>query len=137
MLFVPCDSWKTLFFLKVCRYHHIAVFFETSVLKEVRILRYLHNNSVVLILMLSSEKSYPILYLYMLEKLLYVAEFFNDVFYTFYFFNCSPRFFIKLFFFLWKTQNIFESLFFYKIAGRLLQKRDCCTCVFLSNLQNF
>ena len=40
---------------------HIVAFFETSVLKEVRILR---NNKVVLILMLSSKKSYPILYLY-------------------------------------------------------------------------
>ena len=29
---------------------YIVVFFETRVLKEVRILRYLHNNSVVLIL---------------------------------------------------------------------------------------
>ena len=81
---------------------HIVAFFETSVLKEVRILRYLHNNSVVLILMLmlSSKKSYPILYLYILEKLLYVAGFFYDnVFYTLYLFNCSTLFFIKLFFF--------------------------------------
>ena len=31
---------------------HIVVFFGTSVLKKVRILRYLHNNSAVLILML-------------------------------------------------------------------------------------
>ena len=29
---------------------YIVVFFETRVLKEVRVLRYLHNNSVVLIL---------------------------------------------------------------------------------------
>ena len=53
---------------------HIVVFFETSVLKEVRILRYLHNNSAVL--MLISKKSYPIPYLYILEKLSYVADFF-------------------------------------------------------------
>ena len=32
--------------------HHIVDFFETSVLEEVRILCYLHNNSAVLILML-------------------------------------------------------------------------------------
>ena len=69
MVFVPCDSWKTLFISKCLTLlwdffnHYIAVFFETSVLKEVCILRYLHNNSVVLILMLmlSSKKSYPIL----------------------------------------------------------------------------
>ena len=50
---------------------HIVVFFETSVLKEVRILRYLRNNSAVLILMLmlSSKKSYRILCLNILEKL--------------------------------------------------------------------
>ena len=42
-------------FIKVCRYieifykeSHIAAFFETSVLKEVCIFRYLHNNSTVL-----------------------------------------------------------------------------------------
>ena len=85
-----------------------VVFFETSVLKEVHILRYLRNNSVVIILMLmlSSKKSYPILYLYILEKLLYVAGFFYDnVFYTLYLFNCSTLFFIKLFFFFWKIQK--------------------------------
>ena len=32
---IPCDNWKTLFGLTQC---HIAAFFETSVLKEVRIL---------------------------------------------------------------------------------------------------
>ena len=88
---------------------HIVVFFETSVLKEVRILRYLHNNSVVLILMLmlSSKKSYPILYLYILEKLSYVADFFYDnVFYTLYFFNCSTLFFIKLFLFLKNSKHL-------------------------------
>ena len=51
-------------------------------------------------LMLISKKSYPIVYLYILEKLSYVADFFYDnVFYTLYFFNCSTLFFIKLFFF--------------------------------------
>ena len=54
-VFILCDNWKTLFFLKVCRYFEIfvncqiVVFFE-SALKEVLILRYLHNNSAVLIL---------------------------------------------------------------------------------------
>ena len=55
---------------------HIAASFQTSVLKEIRILHYLHNNSVVLILMLSSGKRCPILYLYILKKLSYVADFF-------------------------------------------------------------
>ena len=81
---------------------HIVVFFETSVLKEARILLYLENNSIVLILMLmlSSEKSYPILYLYIPEKLSYVAGlFYDNILYTLYFFTCSTLFFIRLFFF--------------------------------------
>ena len=72
-----------------------VVFFETRALKEVRILRYLHNSSVVLILMLmlSSKKSYSIIYLYTLEKLSYVADFFMITFFTlFIFFNCSTLF---------------------------------------------
>ena len=76
MFFVPCDGWKTLFFLKVCRYCEIfqspyCRFLWNKCLKEVRILRYLRNNSAVLILMLmlSSKKSYRILCLNILEKL--------------------------------------------------------------------
>ena len=44
MLFITRDSWKTLFFIQIYRQaepwlnRHIAIFFETSVLKEVRIL---------------------------------------------------------------------------------------------------
>ena len=98
---------------------YIVVFFETSVLKEVRILCYLYSNSVVLILMLSSEKSYPILFLYMLEKHSYVADFFSNVFYTLYFFNCSILFFIKLFLFLWKSQSKFESMFLHNTVELL------------------
>ena len=42
---IPCDNWKTLFFIKFYPYPevfcncHVVAFFETSVLKEVRILR--------------------------------------------------------------------------------------------------
>ena len=73
MFFIPCDSWKTLFFLRVCCYCEIfstailsfslkqvffqpslLAFFETIVLKEVQILRILSpqcsaNNGEVLI----------------------------------------------------------------------------------------
>ena len=38
---------------------HIVVFFEISVLKEVRILRYLHNNNAALILMLMLQNKVP------------------------------------------------------------------------------
>ena len=77
---------------------HIVVFFETSVLKEVRILRYLHNNSAVLILMLSYKIKLSHTILIHTWKT-FVADFFYDnVFHTLYFFNCSTLLFIKLFF---------------------------------------
>ena len=44
MLFISCDNWKTLLFIQTYCYpevfcnHHVAAFFETSVLKEVHIL---------------------------------------------------------------------------------------------------
>ena len=49
MLFILCDNWKTLFFMKIYRYsegfssRHVATFFKRSVLKEVCILCYLYN----------------------------------------------------------------------------------------------
>ena len=53
MFFISFDDWKMLFFSKslsllrdFCK-RHIAVFFKTSVLKEGRILRYLHDSSTV------------------------------------------------------------------------------------------
>ena len=52
---IICGIWKTLFFIKPYRYsesysnRHITAFFERNVLNKVRILRYLHNNSTVLI----------------------------------------------------------------------------------------
>ena len=51
---LPNDNWKTLFFVQIHSYpegfckHHVVAFFETSVLKEVRIyVHYLHNNTKV------------------------------------------------------------------------------------------
>ena len=74
---------------------------------------HLHNNSAVLILMLMliSKKSYPILYLYILEKLSYVADFFYDKFFTLYFFNCSTLLFVKLFLFLKNSKHIWKHVF--------------------------
>ena len=52
MCFLPRDNWKTLFFIKVYRHakgfsnRHVVAFFKTSVLKEARILRYIHNNNL-------------------------------------------------------------------------------------------
>ena len=60
MFFISCDKninvFQDYFFIKVCRdwdffNRHIVAFFETTVLKEVRILRYLLSNSSVSILM--------------------------------------------------------------------------------------
>ena len=58
IFFIPCDNWKTFFFIQTCHYpevscnRHVAAFFETSVLKEVRILYplYLHNNIIMLLI---------------------------------------------------------------------------------------
>ena len=42
MFFIPCGKWKTFFFIHTYRYpevwcnHHVAAFFETIVLTEVR-----------------------------------------------------------------------------------------------------
>ena len=44
MFFIPYDTWKKLLFTQIYYYpevfhdHHVAALFETSVLKEVRIL---------------------------------------------------------------------------------------------------
>ena len=44
MFFIPCDNWNTKFFIKIYRYpevwynRHVAVFFLTRILKEIRIL---------------------------------------------------------------------------------------------------
>ena len=87
--FISCDNWK-LFFLKVCCYFeiffnpHIVAFFETSVLKEVCILRYLHNNSAVLLPVLSLT----------LAKPSQLAYFMINVFYSL-FFGCSKLFLLK------------------------------------------
>ena len=109
-------------FLKVYRYCEIfitailSLSFKQIFWKKSVIYTFGDSALLILMLMLSSKKSYPILYLYILEKLSYVADFFYDnVFYTLYFFNCSTLFFIKLFFFFWKTQNISESMFLQKI----------------------
>ena len=53
MFFTQWDNWKTLFFIKVYFYsedffsRHPTALFERGVLKEVRNLRYLYNNSTI------------------------------------------------------------------------------------------
>ena len=90
MFFIPCDSWKTLFFLRVCRYCEIfstailsfslkQVFWKKSVFCAISTRTVSTNTTtlvLILMLILSSKKSYPILYLYILEKLSYEAGFF-------------------------------------------------------------
>ena len=55
MFFIPFDNWKSLFFVKVSLLlwdsfsHHIVAFYETSVLKGIHILHYLHNAIAALI----------------------------------------------------------------------------------------
>ena len=62
MFFIPCDKWKTLFFPKSLWLpqdfvnRHFSVFFETSVLKQVRILPLFHNKNAVLSLKLQIRR---------------------------------------------------------------------------------
>ena len=62
---------------------------KTSVLKEDRILRYLHNNSAMLILMLSSKVKLSYTILIHTLKTFVAAFFYDDVFYTLYFLTVS------------------------------------------------
>ena len=51
--FILCDNWKAIFFIWVYRYsegfsnRYVAMFFERSVLKEVRVLQYLYNSGTM------------------------------------------------------------------------------------------
>ena len=96
---------------------HIVAFFEKSVLKEVRILRYFHNKCTVLILMLmlSSKIKISILYLYIFEKLSQLT-FFMITFFTLFYFLTVWHFSLRVFFFLFveKLKNISESMFLHK-----------------------
>ena len=91
--------------------HHIVVLFETSLLKEVHILRspYLHNNSAVLILMLMLSSKIK-LYYTMLKyaRKSFIVDFFM-IFFALFIFDCFTLFFKNKFF--WKTKKISESLF--------------------------
>ena len=77
MFFVLYDNWKTLMWDFSNR--HIIVFFKTNVLKEVRILSYVHNNSAVLILMLMLSSKIELSYTI---KNLPTWLFYGNVFYT-------------------------------------------------------
>ena len=91
---------------------HIVVFFETSVLKEVRILRYFHNKCAVLILMLSSKIKISVLYLYILEKLSQLT-FFMITFFTLFYFLTVSHFSLRvfLFFFLKNSKHLWKHVF--------------------------
>ena len=61
---------------------HIIVFFETSVLKEVRILRYLHKNSAMLIVMLILSSKIKLWYTILIHTWkTFVADFCYDNFF--------------------------------------------------------
>ena len=96
-------------FVVTARVFQTPYCFETSVLKKVRILRYLHNNSAVLILMPSSKIKLSYTILIHTWKTFVADIFYDNVFYTLYFLTAPSLFFIDEFF--WKTQNISESMF--------------------------
>ena len=121
MFFVPCDSWQTLFFPKVCRYYEILQPPYCCFLWN----NYFERSSYFMILEITNTNAngkFQKKLLYTIFKntwKTFVADFFyENVFYTLYFFNCSTHFFIKLFLF-WKTQNISESMFLHNTVELL------------------
>ena len=88
---------------------HIVVFFEISALKEVRILRYLHSNSAVLMLSSKLKLSYTIL--------LHTWKTFVDRFFIIklvlcsLFFECATLFFINEIFFKKKRKTSLKACF--------------------------
>ena len=73
---------------------HIAVFFKASVLKEVRILCYFHNNSPVLIPKFQNKANLYYIYTW---QILEADLFCGNVFYTLYFFYCCSLFYMSFF----------------------------------------
>ena len=73
----------------------VIVFFETSVLKKVHILRYLRNKVIMLMLSPPKKLSYRILYLYILGKLSQLT-FFMITFFTLFIFWLFHTFLYKL-----------------------------------------
>ena len=117
MFFVPCDSWKTLFFLKVCRYCEI---FTTAILsfsfKQVfwkKSVIYAIGDSALLILMLMLSSKKAIVYCTYAWKTFAADFFYGNVFCTLYFFNCSTLFFIKRIFFFEKLKTSLWKHVFY------------------------
>ena len=100
MFFVPCDKLKDVnFFKKIVITVRLfqptyCCFLLTSVLKEVPILWYLHNNSAVLILMLKLISKIKLsYYTYTCLKNFRSWLFYENNFYTFYFLT-FPHFFL-------------------------------------------
>ena len=93
---------------------HIVIFFETSALKEVRILRYLHSNSAVLMLMLMLSSKLKLSYII----LLHTWKTFVDRFFIIklvlrsLFFECATLFFINEIFFLKKHKTSLKACFY-------------------------
>ena len=126
MFFIPCDSWKMLFFSELSSLWDFfnrklsfslkQVFWKKSVFCAVSTRTVSTNTTtlvLILMLILSSKKNYPILYLYILEKLSYEAGFFYDnAFYALYLLNCSTLFFIKLFLFFCKLKTYLKACFY-------------------------
>ena len=71
----------------------IVVFFETSVLKELHVLSYLHSNSVVLMPSKLHNIAIYLLFLYLINfrSCFYDNVFYKTLFYDTLFFDCSIR----------------------------------------------
>ena len=120
MFFIPCGNWKTLFFIKFCRYFEISSSALLLLsLKQVfwkKIVFYVTSTITVQCLCQSSKikLSYTILILDKLSWLIcfilfyFILILFFFFFCTLLFFQCSTLVFINGFF--WRNQTLSESV---------------------------
>ena len=112
MFFVPFDNCRPLFFLKVCRYCEVfSTIILSFCLKQVfwkKSIFYLHSNSAVLILMLSSK--IKLLYTILLQNWKTFADFFMIKLFTLFSLWLSHTFLYK-WVFLKNSEHLWRHVF--------------------------
>ena len=114
-------------------------FFNRRVLKEVRILHYLHNNNTVIIPKFQDVAPVCVYYTFTWET--FVAKLFYITFFTLLVFDCSTLFFINDYFL--KNENMllhniifinrFHKVSFYKVRTKFRNKIKYQNCIALKH----
>ena len=84
MVFIPCDNWKTLFSINVCRYFEIFQPSSSSFSDRVAFLKHVFYFASTIANIKVPKQSYDILYLINFRNLFY-----DYIFYTLLFSDCS------------------------------------------------